>query len=674
MAGLDRLLRPESIAVFGGGAWCENVLIQCKKIGFRGKIWPIHPKKQKIAGLRAYASIEDLPGVPDASFIGVNRQATIEIVRHLSNAGAGGAICFASGFREAQNESADGADLQDQLIEAAGEMKIIGPNCYGLVNYLDGVALWPDQHGGIRHETGVAIITQSSNIAINLTMQKRGLPVAYVVTAGNQAQTGLSEIGIAMLEDPRVTALGLHIEGIDDLRAFEALAKRANQLNKSIISLKVGASEQARSATISHTASLAGSDAGADALFKRLGIGRVSTLSAFLETLKLLHVVGRLETGKIASLSCSGGEASLFADSIANTELSFPELNTQQRTDLRDALGPMVALANPLDYHTYIWGDTRAMTKTFAGLMDPNLGMVCIVVDFPRTDRCSALDWDDVIAAAEAAVKTKRVPTALVATLAENMPETVAAKIIGLGLVPFCGLSEAIEAMDVAAKMTFPKPAPILLPKKSSFETTLSEYEAKKLLANFGISTPFSQTASQADLGDVAVQMAFPVVLKGEGIAHKSEAGAVKLGLQSVEAVLEAAAMMPATSFLIEEMVTGSICELLVGVVRDDAHGYVLTIAAGGIMTEILQDRTSLLIPASREDVTNAILSLKTAPLVTGFRGQPPANIDAIVEAVMGLQSLAEAHCVVEAEINPLICTRDSAIACDALIKIGQPT
>ena len=674
MSGFDRLLRPKSIAIVGGGAWCENVLIQCEKIGFAGPIWPIHPKKDQIAGRDTYASLCDLPAAPDATFIGVNRQATVEVVRELSVIGAGGAICFASGFLEAQNESADGADLQDQLIDAAGSMKIIGPNCYGLVNYLDGVALWPDQHGGVICESGVAIITQSSNIAINLTMQKRGLPISYVVTAGNQAQTGLSEIGAAMLEDPRVTALGLHIEGIDDLRAFERLAKRANQLKKGIIALKVGASEQAQSATISHTASLAGSDAGADALLKRLGIGRVSNLSAFLETLKLLHVSGPLETGKIASLSCSGGEASLFADSIANTQLTLPKLTSQQRSALRKALGPMVALANPLDYHTYIWANTDAMTQTFAAIMDPSLSMVCVVVDFPRIDRCSASDWDTVIEAAEAAVKAEGIPMALVATLAENMPEVVADKIIDMGLVPFCGLTEAIEAMDVAAGMGLPKMASVLLPKVSSGETTLSEFEAKRLLGNFGIATPDNKTALRKDLSEAATQMNFPVVLKGEGFAHKSDAGAVKLGLQNVEDVLEAAADIAADSFLIEEMISGSICELLIGVIRDDAHGYVLTVAAGGIMTEILQDRASLLIPASRDDVAEAILSLKIAPVVKGFRGHRPANLDAIVDAVMGLQLLAETHSIVEAEINPLMCTCDRAIACDALIKIGQPT
>ena len=166
-------------------------------MGFGGDIWPVHPTRDEVHGRRCFRSVAELPEAPDAAFIGVNRNLTIDIVRALAARGAGGAICYASGFREAE----DGAALEDALIEAAGDMPILGPNCYGVINYLDGALLWPDQHGGARVESGVAIVTQSSNIAINMTMQRRGLPIAYVATAGNQAQTGLSEIAHALLED-----------------------------------------------------------------------------------------------------------------------------------------------------------------------------------------------------------------------------------------------------------------------------------------------------------------------------------------------------------------------------------------------------------------------------------------------------------------------------------------
>ena len=170
-------------------------LNSAKKSAFRERFGLFTPKRDTVAGLKAFASIEALPDTVDAAFIGVNRHATVEAVRALSARNCGGAVCFASGFLEAENEAEDGRDLQNDLLSSAGEMPIIGPNCYGFINYLDRAALWPDQHGGISVDRGVALITQSSNMAINLTMQKRGLPLSYVATAGNQAQLGIADLG-----------------------------------------------------------------------------------------------------------------------------------------------------------------------------------------------------------------------------------------------------------------------------------------------------------------------------------------------------------------------------------------------------------------------------------------------------------------------------------------------
>ena len=234
MGNLHRLFSPQTVAVIGGGIWGRSVIQQCQKLGFDGMLYAVHPKVKAIAGVPAYRSVADLPVVPDATFIAVNRDATIDIVHQLSKRGAGGAVCFASGFLEAEEENAEGAALQEALINAAGDMPIIGPNCYGFVNYLDRFCLWPDQHGGRPVERGVAIVTQSSNIMINLTMQQRGLPIAFALTAGNQAQTSLADLGRAVLDDPRVTALGLHIEGIGELADFEDLARYASACKKGL--------------------------------------------------------------------------------------------------------------------------------------------------------------------------------------------------------------------------------------------------------------------------------------------------------------------------------------------------------------------------------------------------------------------------------------------------------
>ncbi|WP_339854886.1 acetate--CoA ligase family protein [uncultured Nisaea sp.] len=677
-SALERLLRPRSIAVIGGGAWCANVVAECRKIGFEGALWPIHPKRQEIAGIPTYASIADLPDAPDATFIGINRHATVDAVAELSEMGAGGAVCFASGFREADRETGDGAALQERLLEVAGDMVLLGPNCYGLINYLDGAALWPDLHGGSPVESGVAIVAQSSNIAINLTMQRRGLPLAYVVTVGNQAQTGFAEVGMCLLDDPRVTALGLYIEGVGDLRAFEALSEKARTLGKPIVALKVGRSEEARTGTVSHTASLAGSDAGASALLERLGIAEIRSLPALLETLKLLHVTGPLPSNRIASMSCSGGEASLMADTGLSRGVLYPPLEDAQRADLAASLGPKVTLANPLDYHTYIWGDEAAIERTFTAMMQgDSLALGIVVLDFPKVELGGAAEWDQVIRAVHKTMANSGKPMAILASLPENLPERVAETLFDLGIVPFTGMDEALAAIAAAAWLGADRvPAePLLLPGVPGALRTHAEREAKDALARHGLAVPKSIEASDAESAATdAGEIGFPLVLKGLGIAHKTEAGAVRVGLASAEEVRAAADAMPTESFLVEQMVLGAVAELLVGVTLDPAHGYVLTLAAGGVQTEILKDSAALLLPASDTEIETALDRLRIAPLLNGYRGAPPADRAAIIAAVRAVQDFvaAQGGQVSEVEINPLLCLPEGAVAVDALIRMGD--
>ena len=628
-----------------------------------------------MAGVPTYRSVSDLPNAPDAAFIGVNRIATIEQVRTLSARGAGGAVCFASGFLETKDEDADGAALQSALIEAAGVMPIIGPNCYGFVNYLDRFCLWPDQHGGRAVDTGVAIVTQSSNIMINLSMQQRGLPIAYALTAGNQAQTSLAALGRAVLDDPRVTALGLYIEGIGDLKDFENLARHASTLNKAIVALKVGWSEQAQQATISHTASLAGSATSADALLARLGVARVNSLAEMVEALKILHQVGPLAGKRLVSASCSGGEASLMADTAHRQQngVVFPALNQTQRDGLRSVLGEKVALANPLDYHTYVWGNLPAMADVYSAILDAPIDFGIIVVDFPRADRCDGAAWDYVIEAAQIAQKRTSKAVALLASLPENMPEDRALQIAKAGLVPLCGLEVGLAAIaSVASVHPVPEASVIAAPRLCQTHI-LDEVESKAILAEYGVDLPHFIVVAQGSLPET-LPFSYPVVLKAIGENHKSEMGGVIIGLSN-RAKLEIAMLeMDQPRYIIEELITDPIAELLVGIVGDQVHGYVLTLAAGGVLTELLRDSVSLSLPVNQIDILAALQRLKLAPMLAGYRGKPAVDKAALVRAVLAMQAcvLDRRTSLAEIEINPLILTSKSAVAVDALIRIGE--
>ncbi len=677
MRQLGRLFHPSSIAVVGGGAWCRSVIEQCRAFGFPGGIWPVHPTAKTFAGMHAYRSVDELPDAPDATFIGVNRTITVGIVRKLAERGAGGAVCFASGFREAEEELPGSAGLEDELLAAAGDMPVLGPNCYGFINGLDGALLWPDQHGLEVVRSGVGIVTQSSNIGINITMQCRAVPVAFVVAAGNQAQTGIAAIGRSLLEDDRVTALGLHAEGFGDLGALEQLSSFAESLGKPVVVLKVGRSEESRRLTVSHTASLAGSHAGAEALMARLGFATVTSLTAFLETLKLLHVCGKIPSNCVASVSCSGGEASLVADTGKAHGIRFPALNKRQLKDLRAALGPRVALSNPLDYHTYIWRDTEAMVRAWSAVVDPSLAMTLLVVDFPRTDRCDPGDWRSAI---DAAIETRRRtggPIAMVATLPELMPEHVAKELMKGGVVPLNGLDDALSSVAAVGAMRARHPLGLLVPAGETADrkvrtVSVSETDTKKALAEFGLDIPRARrVASRDSVVDAAEEIGFPVALKAEGHAHKTESGAVALDLATGSALKSAAADMGAESFLVEEMISGVVAELLVGVVRDPAHGFVLTVAAGGTLAEIMRDRQSLLVPCTGEEIGDAIDRLGISRLLAGWRGGPAADRCAIIRSVLSMQDyvLANSRGLEEIEINPLLCGPDRAVAADAFMR-----
>jgi len=676
---LRRLLKPRTIAVMGG-RWAENVIEQCQRMGFDGELWPVNPNRPEIRGLPCFRSIAELPTAPDATFIGVNRHTTIETVAALAKRGAGGAICFASGFSEAAAEDQDSVRLQKALLEAAADMPIIGPNCYGLINYLDGAPLWPDQHGGRRESTGVAILTQSSNIAINMTMQHRALPVAYVVTAGNQAQIRLAELGAALLEDERVTALGLHIEGFGDLRSFEALAARARALRKPMVALKVGRSLQARAAMVSHTNSMAGEDAAARALLTRLDIPELRSVPEFLETLKLLHVQGPLSGHKIASMSCSGGEAALMADAAESRVLTYPALEQHQIDSLRATLGPMVALANPLDFHTFIWNDVAAMTATFSAMLQGPADLTFLVLDLPRQDSCNPASWYPALDALTAARDATGKPAAVVATMTENMPEDTARSLAAIGITPLSGIAEALAAAEAAAHcgggLARPLPEPLLLPTRTSSSARLmSEAQAKSMLRAFGLHTPRGRVAvTTEEVVRMATEIGFPVVLKGQGMAHKSEAGLIHLGLVDAEQTREAAAKMEAMTagFLVEELIVDVVAELLIGVVRDPAHGFLLTIAAGGVLTELFRDQSNLLLPADNEEIETALARLCVAPLLEGYRGRPGADRPSIVATIRTIGDFVAAHAdtLEEIEINPLLCRNHDTIVADALITL----
>ena len=710
---LTRLLAPRSIAAFGG-AWAERVVEQCQKMAFAGEVWPVHPTKREVRGLRCYASVADLPGAPDASFVAVNRGLAIEVMGDLDKRDAGGAICFASGFKEAGPE---GAELERDLVAASGNMPFLGPNCYGLINYVDGALLWPDQHGGARIERGVAILMQSGNIAVNMTMNRRAVPIAYLAALGNQAKVGLAELTQALAATGRVSAIGLLIEGIPDVTAFAAAVDAARRHGVGVVALKAGRSEQGRELAMSHTGSLAGSDAVMDALLSRLGVARVFSLPEFLETLKLLHVHGPLPGNRIVSLSCSGGEALLMADTAAGKDVDFAPFTDADIARIRPTVNPIVSITNPFDYHTFDWAKFDRMQATFTEVLRSRFDLGLIVMDIPREDRCDPADWklgNQAFIKAGKAVGTK---IGVLATLNECMPEAYAQELMAQGVVPFMGIDQALTAIEMAAfigRATGEPFAPLGLPRPASVSAqrgegegpplaphpaaaphpnplpvkdgergfALSEWEAKQALGRFGLALPGGRLVT----GAIEARAAFaaiggPVVVKAcsRTLLHKTEAGAVRLNVRSADETSAAVEAMSALAneFIVERMIGDTVAELIIGIKRDPQVELVLVVGSGGILVELIGDARTLLFPVSAGAAERAVRSLKAAKLMLGFRGKPKGDIAAAVAALLAVARYAEANAdtLLELDINPLIVRPEGmgAVAVDALVRIAHP-
>lgn len=688
---LRRLLSPSSI-VFVGGRNLVEPIGHCRAIGFRGEIYVVNPQHAEIAGIRCHASVAELPVVPDAAFVAVRSEATPAVVRELAARGCGGAVCYAAGFAEVGGA---GVARQRELVEAAGAMALVGPNCYGVLNYVDGAALWPDRHGGRPVTAGAALISQSGNISLNLTMARRSAPLAYVISVGNQAQLGVEDYLDVLAEDPRVTAIGLYVEGLRDVARFSRAAARALAAGKPVIALKAGRSALAAELTLSHTSSLAGADALYDALFERLGIARVDSLPELLETMKLFGSAWRHPVERVGVLTCSGGDSALAADFAAAAGLALAPLDAATAARLRAHLPDFASVSHPFDYNTALWGDQAALETCFGTFMDAGFDAALLVLDYPDGEAVDA--WD---AAARAAIGLRRrsgKPVFVASNFPETLPERVRDELAAADVVPLQGLDTALRALAALVRAQARRDRivaeggwsgvalPAHRPLAAGSARLLDEWESKTLLEGYGLKRPPGRLATCAEAPAAAAELGFPVVLKAVSgrLAHKTEAGVVKLRLEDAAQVAAAAAAIaramrdadPAWDgrLLVERMATGAVAELILGVTRDPQFGPALVIGSGGILVNLIEDSATLLLPTTRAAVGRALDGLRGAKLLNGYRGRTAADREAIIDAAMALAAFALEHAehLVEADVNPLLALPDGAVAVDALLRLS---
>ena len=688
---LRRLLYPRHIAFIGGNDAAFSAR-QCAA-QFDGPVWGVNPKRDTLGGVPCFASVADLPEAPDAVFLATPRETAIKTITELSARGAGGVACYTAGFSEL-GES--GRSAEAALIEAAGDMALVGPNCYGLINYTNGAILWPFGAGESRCQKGIALVMQSGMIPANLTMNERSMPFSFVISVGNQAVLAIEDYIDALIDDDRVSAIGLYIEGIRDIEAFASASLKALRLGKPLVVLKAGSSVLAEQLSASHTGSLSGSDQAFQALFDQLGVIRVDAPVEMMETLKFLSISGAPSGRKIAAFTCSGGDAALLADYCAGVGLELPRPSADANKKLTELLPGIATVSNPLDYTTPLWGNREKMPGVFRTLVDDGYDAAIVIQDFPpphihADNRLYRNDAESFIEAC----RDVGIPAASCCDLPENVDADTRRMMIEGGVTPLQGFDSGLSALANACRygvnrhriLASHQPEKfnlIAVPDLSIPTRIVDEWQGKQRLSRHGFDIPKGYLIGAGDIDEIVSQIRFPLVVKAvsDALPHKSDAGAVRTGILNADelkqamndirqSVFQLHPEIKIKDFLIEAMISDVVAELLVGINTDRQFGQLLVIASGGVLVELLEDSVTLLLPTSDERILNALSTLKCFKLLQGFRGKPAADLDIVVSTIRSLTRFAEDNhrSLLEMDVNPLMVTRDRCVAVDVMIR-----
>ncbi len=679
---LRRLLSPARVAWFGGAGIAPGVAYM-RHVGYRGEVIAVNPTRNRIAGLACVRSVADLPWTPDLAILVIPGHAVVETVRALATVRCGGVICITSGFAE----SPDGRDLQASLIAAAGEMPVIGPNCPGIANFLDGCAFMMDHFGTHAPEHGVAVISNGGAYLSDIGCADRSQPVACLIGLGNQSMVSVADMLDVMLDDPRITAVNIYFEGLNDVAGLSRAAARAARKGVPVVALKGGRTGVGTWAARSHTASLASDVAITSALFRRFGWIEVMTPAEAIETVKMLSYTP-LPTGTRTGLVTSSGSYAVLGSDLAETlGLSLKPPDPATVHEINAALPGYVGAANPLDISDAHGRSRDDQLRIYRAFARNDYDLLVQVMCYPPQDGADRTSWDVTTSALADAKGTR--PAAFVNTLVETLPRDVRQRMIANGIAPLQGLEDGLRAVAHVARFgalrhTLEPDAMVLdgVPSARRRQgAVLNEAAAKTRLAEAGLDVPARWVVSSpGDVPDVACPCAIKALVPG--LAHKTDAGAVALDIPADElrdALLDMQERLRskglcAASYLIEEMVETSALELLVGVRRLPGIGITLTMATGGVAVELTKDSVHLILPAKHIDIETALRSLRMAPLFFGYRGRPAVDLALTIEAIARICAFVEADEEVdELEVNPLLLTPTRAVVADvALIHTRQ--
>lgn len=677
---LTPLLDPRAIAIVGistpprfGGRVYQNL----HDFGYPGEVFGVNPRYERLHDRPCYPSLRDLPRVPDLAILAVPNDRLLAAMHDAAAIGVRAVVTSSS----AQLPCAEGQPtLQERIAEIARAHRMVmcGPNGMGFIAFANRAAAWgyplvPLPAGPI------TFLSHSGTLADAIWQNRRGLRFNYIVSPGNEIVTTLADYMQHALADENTRVIGLFLETVRDPETFCAALAEAATRDVPIVALKVGRSERGAQLALVHSGALAGEDAVYDALFAHYGVRRVRTPDEMLDTLELFTAKLRPRTRPITAMHDSGGERGLLVDVAEAEGVEFAAITAETADKLAAVLDPALPPVNPVD----AWGTGNDFAQVYRQCLlaldaDPGAGLTVWAADM-----YAAGDLTESYLRTAIELKPQlRNPLVFLTNLAGAADDALCNRARAHGFPVLLGVESGLRAIRHVIEYTeqrreapIPPPlSPLRNPCAPGEGKSLDEHDSLLLLAQYGVPVAESQIAtSLAEAQQAARELGYPVALKtAAGAAHKTDADGVRLNLHdeaAVEAAYRSLSERLGARVLVQRMAPPGV-ELILGLTRDPQFGLLLTLGLGGIFVEVLRDTCLLLLPFRPEAVRRALHSLRGAPVLTGARGRPPVDIEAVVQTALRLNDLAAGlgERIVALDINPLIASPHGAVAVDALI------
>lgn len=674
---ISKLLRPRAVAVVGaseksgfGGDTCRNIL---ENQADTSHVYPVNPKKETVFGKKCYPTLADLPEEIDLVILCTSQKTIVDFLKQAKAKGAGAAVVYASGYSEVG--TAEGKAFEKELVDAAKalDMVVMGPNCAGYINFGDDIfsfAFIGDYKG---KKGNIGFVSQSGQFCIDM-MKSAEMKYSFAISAGNSAMVQMEDYLNFLIDDSNTKVIALYLEGVKNPHKFEACLQKAMEKKKPVVILKAGRSPKGQATAASHTGSMAGSDKTYDAVFEKFGVIRADDMQDLRSTASLLATLRVLPKKPAFSAMClSGGETAVSADTGFLHGIEYPDFSEVTLKKLNDMLPDFATPRNPLDMTAALCYDADAFASGITTVMsDPSIEMGLVGLTISDKVTVSNDIMFEGIRRAFEQIPDKPLAVMSFMEAARNKELVERFQNAGIPVLPTTkyGFRALQHLQDFISHDTIKREARLAIPEAHSANTrALSEYESKKLLADNGVPVDLGYIAKiKAEVKEYAEKIGYPLVMKVESndILHKSDVGGVMLNIKSLEQAEEAYDKILANAaqhapnakingILMQKMLKAG-TEMIIGLNSDPQFGPMLLVGMGGVFVEVFKDAALYPVPLNHDEALHMLQSLKSFKLLNGYRGNPPADIEALTDMMVKISDFAyrKKDTLKELDMNPL--------------------